>query len=129
MYDSTIDDMAHIDLYVNDAYLLTFAYPVNVVPAMALLTERLARTAEQTDQVTDALGVLVEERLVTLPEDISTLTSDDQEQMVFLLCGFLKHLCDEADDTLEAGTQYMFKLNLNEESGMIAEVYDVDTVH
>lgn len=129
MYDLTIDDMAHIDLYVNEAYLLTFAYPVNVAPAMALLTERLAQTAEQTDQVADALGGLVEERLVTLPEDISTMTADDQDQMVFLLCGFLKHLCDEANDCLVAGSQYMFKLDLTDESGMIAEVYDVETLH
>lgn len=129
MYDYPIDNMAHIDLWVNEVYRLTFAYPVNIAPAMALLSERLVETAEHTDQVADTLGMLVEERLATLPDDIATMSPDDQDQMVFLFCGFLKHLCDEAEDALEAGNTYTFRLDLNNDEGMIAEVYNVDTLH
>jgi len=124
-----MDDMAHIDLYVNTNYRLTFAYPVNVPQAMAILTERLEKTRGETDQVAEALGMLVHETLDEMPEDISTMTTADQDQMVFLLCGFLKHLCDEADDTLEAGNQYHLRLQIAEDDSMVAEIYDVETVH
>lgn len=123
-----IDDMAHIELYVNEQHKLSFAYPVGVPDAMAMLSERLEATKHETAEVTEALATLVQNMLVEMPDDIRYMEQEEQDQLVFLLCGFLKHLCDEADDTLEAGSQYQFKLSLADKS-MSAAIYDVNTLH
>lgn len=123
-----IDDMAHIDLYVNEEHRLSFAYPVNVPDAMAMLAERLEATRHETSEVTEALATLVQSMIIEMPDDIRYMERDEQDQLVFLLCGFLKHLCDQADDTLDAGSQYLFKLTIADNS-MSAAIYDATTLH
>jgi hypothetical protein len=120
--------IAHINLFVNDKYLLTFGYPANVPKAMNVLTERLTKTAEHTTDVSQSLGTLIQHTLEDLPDDLTTMSMEEQSQFVFLLCGFLKQLCEEANDHLEAGNQYHLKLII-EDDGMVAEMYDVQTLH
>lgn len=125
---SNQNDRANVDLYVNDDYILTFGYPVNVPHAMQFLTRQLERTMEFCDDIMQNLGSLIQDSLVHLPDDLSTMSDQEQAQFVFLLCGFLKYLCDEENDQLEAGSHYHFKLIIDEE-GMVAEMYDVMSVH
>lgn len=123
-----MSDIAEIDLFVNDDYMFSFGYPINVPKAMRFLTMQLAKTAKHTDDVAQNLGSLIQESLEELPADLSTMSPIEQSQLVFLLCGFLKELCEEADDKLEAGSHYHFKLIMDDE-GIVAEMYDVRSVH